>query len=405
MLLLSCGLACSKAEIAREGATSARASDAGQARPPEEPKPVAVDAAASAPEQGRARPSSLRAPPHGCAIAEEQELGASERGLALYLGGLPAVLAVATDGRALALWTPSPAGRFAAGPRVSLDAAWSRGAVACAASCELAWVDARGQLLALSFERAGFTSPRTFASHADRRFAPAVSQLGDKVLYAYTATVDEAMHTFLVERRGGQVSPPRDLAPPGQGAAAPVFVLGTPRPILVALDAHAGVSPLLEWTFDAAGNPSEALVRTPVSQPYTPPLLAAVQMPDAEIEVAYTAIGRVAMTAIGRVPLRRAVEPTALLPSRGYGELSFSAARGHRVALFALEVPSSPAADAPRGLALKLLSGGETYDGPNIESGAGVRRPSLASGPAPGAFLLAYTRGGALFAAQLACDD
>lgn len=435
-LLLWCGLGCSNAAPraqperssrasaveARAGASERNGNDGASARDDRAPGvPTAGEQADAGHDKAPGRGTSdavgesapvragaqlaLRAPPHGCAIGAAQELGAGERGVALYLGAAPGVLVVAPDGRSLALWTAAGA-RFVPGPRVALESPLSRATALCAESCELALVDARGRLLSVALTSAGFSSPRTLANGLDRRFAPALARLGARLLYAYTGTVDEVMHTLLVERHGEQADAPRDLTPLGHGAGAPAFVLGASVPILVALDARGGVSPLLEWTFDQAGAPSEARVRTPVSQPYAPPLLAAVQRADGEVEVAYTAIGRVAMTAVGRVPLRRASEPSALLPSRGYGELAFSAARGRRIALFALESPSTSAANAPKSVVFKLLDGAQAYDGPELAAGdAGVRRPSLASGPSPGVFLLAYTRASAVYAAPVACDD
>ncbi len=67
--------------------------------------------------------------------------------------------------------------------------------------------------------------------------------------------------------------------------------------------------------------PGEVVVRTPVSQPYAPPLLSAVQWSDGTAEVVFSAVGRMAMTAIARVSLRTAMDPVALLPSTGYGAL------------------------------------------------------------------------------------
>src|SRR5581483_10852247 len=97
------------------------------------------------------------------------------------------------------------------------------------------------------------------------------------------------------------------------------------EPRLVMIDARAGMSPLLELPF-VGGKPGELRIGTPVSQPYAPPLLRAVQLPgEADVLVAYTALGRLAATAVGYVPLHSARAPAALLPSRGYGVIAFDA--------------------------------------------------------------------------------
>jgi hypothetical protein len=143
-------------------------------------------------------------------------------------------------------------------------------------------------------------------------------------------------------------------------------------------------------------------VRTPVSQPYAPPLLRAVELPGGEVEVAFTAVGKLAATAIGRVPLRRSVQPVALLPSRGYGELAFSAVRGARRAAFAYEAPRTSEAGSTRAVELVLLD--EQGTGPVLTLGGSddARAPELAL--YAGALWLAYTRNGQAVVAALRCD-
>ncbi|HEY6878916.1 MAG TPA: hypothetical protein VI299_12890, partial [Polyangiales bacterium] len=201
--------------------------------------------------------------------------------------------------------------------------------------------------------------------------------------------------------RAGVLEPTQDITPPGTGAAAATFLLGASTPTLIAIDAHAGISPLLEFPLDATGKPREALVRTPVSQPYEPPQLAAVQWENGEAEAFFTVVGKLAMTAIGRVPLRRTAPIAALSPSRGYGELSFAVARGKRRALFAFEVPTASTPQAERRLELALSDGKHTEAGPSFEAPATA--PSLMR--TQGGYVLAFTRAGAVHAALLGCSD
>ncbi|MEY4510183.1 MAG: hypothetical protein RLZZ450_2305 [Pseudomonadota bacterium] len=345
-----------------------------------------------------------RPPKDGCVLRHEQALSNdAERAVAASLSGAPIVIVLEEKGSTLALWTSTAAG-FTRAFSAPLEAKAQRASAACSGvRCELAIVDVRARLLGLQLTSKGFSSPRVLASGLDRRFAPALVDTGTRVLYAYTANVDKAMHTFWLESKAGKLSIPVDLTPRAHGAAAPSFVLGSKLPTLVALDPWAGMSPLLELSFGVAGPPSAAVVRTPVSQPYEPPLLAAVEWASGEVEVAYTAVGRLAMTAIGRVPLRKASEPTALSPSKGYGELSFAAARSGARALFAIEVAVDTKPDAPREISLKLLDGVSTVQGPTFAADA--RHPSVTRLREPGEYLVTYARANTVQAALVGCQD
>jgi hypothetical protein len=171
------------------------------------------------------------------------------------------------------------------------------------------------------------------------------------------------------------------------------------------VDARAGVSPLLEVRFDAQGNASPAQVRTPVSQPYAPPALAAVALSEDEVEVAFTAIGRAAATAIGRVPLTRAQAPEALVPSKGYGELRFSVAKGRRAALFAYEVSKHASNDPAREIHVKLVdSRGEGAPLVVQAQASSAVAPSVVAAQRAGEFWLAYALPDRVVLARLACD-
>jgi hypothetical protein len=354
------------------------------------------------PERPRA-PRAVRGPvpDNGCAVELERPVGPGARGVALELGDTESVLIARDDPAGLGLWQLNGE-RWLEGPRVTLDSPVARASAAChAGACELAWVDQKTRLWRARADAHGVSAPVELARGVDRRFAPALAVQADRVLYAFTVAVDEAMHTKLVGVRAGKNEPTLDITQPGQGAAAPAFVLGASALTLVTIDAHAGISPLLEYPFDGTGRPRETLVRTPVSQPYAPPQLAAVQWASGDVEVMFTAVGKLAMTAIGRVPLRHAEAPTALSPSRGYGELSFAAARGARRALFAFEVPTSSAPRAERTIATALADGTRTDEGPSFEAPAQL--PSLMR--TSGGYLLAFTRAGSVHAALLRCAD
>jgi hypothetical protein len=268
----------------------------------------------------------------------------------------------------------------------------------------IAWVDGQGALQTVQYETGKFGAVRAVASGADRRFAPALFERGSHSLLAYTASVDEVMHTFV--RRSSD--PPLDVTPLGHGAAAPTFVIGKETPSLIVIDARAGISPLLELEFGADGKPQSAQVRTPVSQPFAPPLLRAVALPEGEIEVAFSALGKLAASAIGRVPLRRAVSPLPLHSSRGYGELAFDVALSGRAAVFVMQVPRDEKPNAPHQIEVAWLD--KTGDGKTlvlsaVPAEASASAPSIAATPLPGELLVGYVSEHKAHVVRLRCDS
>jgi hypothetical protein len=272
----------------------------------------------------------------------------------------------------------------------------------------VAWVDERAHLMLSELDASGFGAPRSLAEGLDRRFAPAVAHTGHALLVAFTRTVGEAMHVF-VARRDGERATLEDLTPQGHGAAAPTFILGRSPPALVMVDAHAGMSPLLEVTFDDAGKASPAIVRTPVSQPYAPPALQAVKLSDERTIVAYSAVGRAAATAVGLSPLTSAEAPTPLVPSKGYGELEFSAAQQAGLSVFASEASKTTGNEPERALEVRVVDAAGAGDalvlgqGVAGDAAASASAPSLVSGERPGEFWLGYVTPEGARLAQLFC--
>lgn len=264
----------------------------------------------------------------------------------------------------------------------------------------LAWVDGLGTVNSVQYETRKFGAPRVVTKGADRRFAPALFERGSHSLLAYTASVDEVMHTFVQRARDA----PIDVTPLGHGAGAPTFVRGQDAPSLIMVDARAGISPLLEVGFSTQGKPQPAVVRTPVSQPYAPPLLRAVAVPNGEVEVAFSAVGKLAASAIGRVPLRRAVSALPLHASRGYGELAFDVALSGHAALFAMQVPHDEKPAAPHQIEVAWLD--KSGDGKTLtlSKGASASAPSIASTPLPGEVLVGYVSEQQAYVVRLRCD-
>jgi hypothetical protein len=264
----------------------------------------------------------------------------------------------------------------------------------------IAWVDGQGAVQSVQYEARKFGPPRVVGKGADRRFAPALFERGSQSLIAYTASVDDVMHTFVQHASESAV----DITPLGHGAAAATFVQGQEAPALIMIDARAGISPLLEVTFTEQGQPKPAVVRTPVSQPYAPPHLRAVLVPGGEVEVAFSAVGKLAASAIGRVPLRRAVSALPLHASRGYGELAFDVALSGHAALFAMQVPRDEKPDAPQQIEVAWLD--KSGDGKTLtlSQGESASAPSIAATPLPGEVLVGYVREQKAYVARLRCD-
>lgn len=388
--VLCCSVACSEGKAPKPEQPEAAVVEAVHeqlAVAAQAPAPVAPDA----PSPAR---SKLKPPARGCVLAQERTL--LEPAAQVWMLPAERALVLGVDRRTLTRLTlsepPAQLARLQHEPKIA-KLAVLRGP---GENGDVGFVDDKGDVFLL---RANADKPERLGQGADRRFAPALTQYGARTLLAFTRTVDEVMHTFVVSP--GQ--PAVDVTPAGHGASAATFVLGAASPVLVAIDARAGVSPLLEIPFDAQGKPQPAVVRTPVSQPYAPPLLGAVQVPGGELEVAFTALGKLAATAVGRVPLRRAVGPVALHPSRGYGELSFDLLRTERAALFAIEVPLGEDAKAPHAIELKWLDA--QGDGQTLLLGSAdrpARSPSIAA--AGGEVTLGYVTQQKAQLARVVCD-
>jgi len=265
-----------------------------------------------------------------------------------------------------------------------------------------AFVDGRGQLFTGSAGPRHIDISKALASGLDRRFAPAMHVGAGRMLVAYTKAVSESMHTYVLDTRREEEAA-WDVTPEGHGASAPSFVRGDAAATLVMLDAHEGISPLLEVSIPSSGAPTPATVRTPVSQPYAPTELLAAQTPWGEVQVAYTAVGKLAATAIGRVPLKRADMPTALHPSRGYGQVHFDLALGKASAIFAMQVPIDANEGAKHRIEI-VWTGPSDMSSPLVLDGEGASGPSLANAGS-GHYWLSYVVGGRAVRRELACAN
>ncbi|MFT3924846.1 MAG: hypothetical protein QM778_20090 [Myxococcales bacterium] len=387
---------------AREGAKEP-APEPAQEGTPSDLRGPSADAGSDA---SKAAPSTPRAvqvtrKPRACVMAEQRVLRA---GAARGVRERGALLVISDAEPKLELWRAQPGQELRPSAELELSSPARRAALLSAGKqVYVAWVDERAQLW-LSVVEQQFSAPRRLAEGIDRRFTPALARNHQQLLLAFTRSVGEAMHVHLA-RVEGERSTVEDVTPEGHGASAPTFIVGAQPPALVVVDAHAGVSPLLELPFDGTGKLAPAVVRTPVSQPYAPPALAAMQLSKDRTVVAYTAIGRAAATAIGLVPLRAAEAPVALVPSYGYGELALGAAQQSGVSVFAVEAFRVDGKDSPRKVVVSVVDAAGA--GEPLALGlddASASSPSVAPGERAGEFELVYTTPKGLRSAALLCS-
>ncbi len=407
LLALLCLAACDKpsapsakpaTDVPRE---SARVSPAA---PPAPASPSSVSEPASAPSAAAKQLAQVKLEPRGCVRADELVVHPSAaRVLLPTQDSTLEALVLHKDVKQLEWWSGRHGESAQRTATLALSSSAQRIALVrrAAGLYVIAWVDGQGAVQTVQYEAGKFGAVRSVASGADRRFAPALFERGSYSLLAYTASVDEAMHTF-VQRAA---DPPEDVTPPGHGAAAPSFVLGADTPSLIVVDARAGISPLLELEFGADGKPRSTQVRTPISQPFAPPLLRAVALPGGEVEVAFSAVGKLAASAIGHVPLRRAVAALPLHASRGYGELAFDVALSGRAAVFAMQVPRDEKPNAPHQIEVAWLD--KSGDGKTLvlTKGAAASAPSIAATPLPGELLVGYVSEQKAYVVRLRCDS
>lgn len=270
----------------------------------------------------------------------------------------------------------------------------------------VAFVDGAGKLWArrLRVGRGGTGAPVEIASTVDTRFAPALASSQDHTLLAWTAA-STPMHTHLaVLSSEGAVISRHDVTPTGLGATAPSFVSGANPPVLVALDAHEGMSPILRIEIGNHGEPQPAQVALPVGMVSSPPELAAASSPVGTY-VAYTGLGSAATSAIGIVAIAPiAGTPEALVKGTAYGPLHVAAAAAPRALVFAADAPTQAGKAPPHEIHVHVV--GLHGVGPaTIIHGAGdAARVALVRAEG-GNYGLAFTSPAGVYLARLRCDD
>jgi hypothetical protein len=270
----------------------------------------------------------------------------------------------------------------------------------------VAFVDGDGKLWArrLRLGRGGTGPPVEIASGVDARFAPALAPNQDRTLLAWTAgSTPMRSHMAVLSSEGALLSR-HDLTPSAKGAAAPTFVSGATPPVLLAIDPHEGMSPILRIDIGNHGEPQPAVVALPVGMVLAPPQLAAASS-SLGTYVAYTGLGSAATSAIGLVAIAPVTgSPQALVKGTAYGPLHVSAAAGPRALLFASDAPTQPGKDPPHEIHVQVIGGSGPGAASVIRAPGGASHAALARA-SNGSVGLAFTAAAGSYVARLRCDD
>jgi hypothetical protein len=271
--------------------------------------------------------------------------------------------------------------------------------------------------------RGGTGAATEIASSVDTRFEPALSHSPERTLVAWTEGSTPMRAKLALVSSEGAVTARHDLTPTSMGASAPSFVAGASPPVLVAIDARDGFSPILRIDFGSDGSPQPATVALPVSMIATPPELAAASS-SIGTYVAFAGLGAAATSAIGLVSIAPiAGTPQALVKGTGYGPLHLAATSAPRAVLIAadapVQVPAAAAQPAPASVAGKPLAAGKTaareihvqvvgLQGPGpsavLRGHGGASHAAIARDTA-GNVGVAFSSDSGVYVAQLRCDD
>jgi hypothetical protein len=269
----------------------------------------------------------------------------------------------------------------------------------------VAQIDGAGKLTVrrLRLGHAGHGAIVELATGVDIRFAPAVESYQERTLVAWTMG-STPMRTQLAVLSDDKVESRHDLTPSSMGAAAPVFVAGASPPVLMAVDARNGMSPLLRIDFGNDAQPQQAQVAVPVSMVSSPPALAAAAG-SVGTYVAFTGLGSAATSAVGLVAVAPiAGSPSTFIPGTAYGQLYVAAAAAPRALIFAADAPTQPGKDPPHEIRVSVV--GIKGPGPTLVlHGTGsASRVGLARNDA-GEVGVVFSAESGVYVARLRCDD
>ena len=270
----------------------------------------------------------------------------------------------------------------------------------------VAVVDGSGRLIVrrLRLGRAGHGAAVELATGVDVRFSPAIEQFQNVTLVAWTAGTTP-MHTQLARLSSDDaILSQIDLTPPSMGAAAPSFVSGASPPVLVAVDARNGMSPLLRVDFASDAMPQPAQVVLPLSIVSTPTQLAAASS-SIGTYVAFAGLGAAATSAVGLVAIAPiAGTPSALVKGTAYGPLYLAAVAAPRALIFAADAPIQPGKDPKHEIHIHAVGIQGAGAGVVLRGPGNAAQVSLARDDS-GDVGVAFSSDSGVYVARVRCDD
>jgi len=256
----------------------------------------------------------------------------------------------------------------------------------------------------LRMSRSGHGASVEIAREVDTRFAPAVTISQDRTLIAYTLGTTPMRSQLAVLSAEGQKLASHELTPAAMGAAAPVFVSGATPPVVLAVDARDGMSPIVRIDLGSDGEPSEPSVALPVSMVASPPELAAASS-SVGTHLLYTGVGSAATTAVGVVAISPVVgSPEALVPGTAYGQLHVAATAAPRAVLLAADAPVAPGKDPEHEIHVHVLGTAGRGAATVLRVKGGASHVAIARDEA-GLVGVGYSSQDGAFVALLRCDD
>lgn len=270
----------------------------------------------------------------------------------------------------------------------------------------VAVTDGKGRLLLADVQvaRGSAGGLREIATGVDTRFAPAVAHVDKGTLVAWTVgSTPMGTHFALVP---ADAKPPQiaDITPPRQGAAAATFVDGASPPVLLAIDARNGMSPLIRIAFDNDGIPSAPTPQGPVGMVSSAPQLAAART-SLGTRALYTGLGSASTSAVGMLAIgEEGASAEALVKGTAYGRLHVAAAAAGPYLLLAADAPLSPGKEPAHEIQISRLSADGSRETSRLRGpGKDSSQVSIARNES-GVVAVTYRSGGGLYLSRLRCQ-
>jgi hypothetical protein len=269
----------------------------------------------------------------------------------------------------------------------------------------VAFVDGTNRLWVrrLRLGRAGNGAAIEVASGLDSRFAPTLAHQQDRTLVAWTVGSTPMRTELAALSSEDSILARTDVTPSAMGAAAATFVSGASPPVLIAVDARNGMSPLLRIELDNSGTAKPAEVALPVSMVSSPPRLAAASNASGTY-VAYAGLGAAAKSAIGLVSITKpTTTPLTMVPGTAYGPLQLASAAASHAVFFAVDAPIAPGNDPRREIHVHVVSA-KGMGAATVIRGPGSAANAAVAHGVGGEIAVAFTSPSGVYVAHLRCD-